>query len=44
MLQAAVLLNDLFKKYDLYDKALVLSFYPNVVYQVRDYLRNFHML
>ena len=32
--KAALLLKDLFKKYNLYEKAIVLSFYPNVVYQV----------
>ncbi|XP_028395219.1 glycerophosphodiester phosphodiesterase 1-like [Dendronephthya gigantea] len=33
--KAALLLKELFRKYDLYEKAIVLSFYPNVVYQVR---------
>ncbi|CAB3995962.1 glycerophosphodiester phosphodiesterase 1-like [Paramuricea clavata] len=33
--KAALLLKELFKKYNLYEKAVVLSFYPNVVYQVR---------
>lgn len=34
--QAAKLLKELFKNYNLHDKAMVLSFYPNVIYQVND--------
>lgn len=33
--KAAQLLKELFQKYNLYEKAIVLSFYPNVIYQVR---------
>ena len=32
--QAAVVLKEIFSRYQLYDKALVCSFYPNVIFQV----------
>lgn len=33
--KAAVVLKEIFSRYQLYDKALVCSFYPNVIFQVR---------
>ena len=36
LFQAAGILKDLFASHQLYDKAMVCSFYPNVTFQVRN--------
>ena len=36
--QAAEVLKELFARHHLYDKAMVCSFYPNVIFQVREKL------
>lgn len=33
--QAAEVLKEIFARHQLYDKAMVCSFYPNVIFQVR---------
>ena len=35
--QAAVVLKEIFSRYQLYDKALVCSFYPNVIFEVSNF-------